>query len=86
MPRSLKHQLKQLFSPEGYNDNPELPPSCGGPCRIVITGKRSVCFDGCESLVDYAEDHITFAMCDGIVTVYGSNLSIKTFRSDEVAV
>ena len=85
MPR-LKRQLKRIFSPEGYRDTPPLPPTLGGPCQILITGSRSVFFDGCESLLDYAEDHISFALRDRTVTVYGNGLCIKTFRSDEVAV
>lgn len=82
----LKRQLKQLLSPEGFSDTPPLPQACGGPCQIVITGNRSVFFDGCESLLDYAENHISFRLRDRTITIYGKNLCIKTFRSDEVAV
>ena len=86
MPRLPKSLIKQLFSPEGYRDNPTLPPCLGGPCQIIITGNRSVYLDGCESLVDYADDHITFSLPRRTVTVYGKNLCITTFRCDEVAV
>ncbi len=86
MPRSFKDQLKQLFSPEGYSDQLKLPPGCGGPSQIILTGMEMISFEGCNSLLDYAKDHITLSLCDRIVTVYGQNLTMKTFNADQVAV
>ena len=63
-----------------------LPPGCGGPCQIWITGKSMVSLDGCKGLLDYKEDHITLRACDGVYTIYGKKLSMKTFSSHHIAI
>jgi len=42
--------------------------------------------DGCEGLVSYADDHITLSLTDRTVTIYGNELSMKTFCQGQVAI
>ena len=86
MSEHFKEKLKNLISPEGYSDRMRLPPGCGGPCQIVITGNQMVSLDGCRGLLDYAADHISLTLCDGIVTIYGNDLTMKTFCADHIAI
>jgi sporulation protein YqfC len=80
------HRLRKVFSEYGYSDRLKLPPGCGGPSQTVITGRKMAEFDGCEGLVSYEEDHITLRLSDKTVTVYGKDLSLKTFSLDHIAV
>lgn len=83
---SLRDKIQAVFSPEGYGDGLQLPPGFGGPSQIVLSGRKSVCLDGCNGLICYHPDHITLSLIDGIVTVYGKNLSMKTFSQNQLAI
>lgn len=83
---SLKEKLQMVFSPEGYNDSLSLPPELGGPSQIILTLGKTVFLSGCKGLVGYHPDHITLSMTDGIVTVYGKDLKLKTFSESQLAV
>ena len=82
----IKKALKNVFSPESYGDALQLPPGCGGPSQIVITMKKAVCIDGCQGLLNYQNDHITLCLCDGIITVYGENLYMKSFSQTQLTI
>ena len=79
-------RIRKILSEGGYSDRLKLPPGCGGPSQTVITGGQMAEFDGTEGLIDYEEDHITLRLSDKTVTVYGKNLSLKTFSLDHIAV
>ena len=79
-------RIRKSLSESGYSDRLKLPPGCGGPSQTILTGGQMAEFDGCEGLIDYEEDHITLRLSDKTVTVYGKNLSLKTFSLDHIAV
>ncbi len=83
---SLIEKIQTVFAPEGYSDRLELPPGLGGPSQIVVTIGKAVCLDGCRGLLSYESDHITLSLSDGIVTVYGENLKMKTFCQSQLAI
>ena len=83
---SLKSHLKSLLAKQGYSDRLQLPPDCGGPSQIILTIGEMVYLDGCQSLISYFPDHITLLLSDGIVTVYGRDLCLKTFSEDQLAI
>ena len=83
---SLKEKIQAVFSPEGYSDRLTLPPGFGGVSQIVLTMGKTVCLDGCQGLICYRPDYVTLSLCDGIVTVYGKNLMLKTFSERQLAI
>ena len=79
-------RIRRVFSVSGYDDRLKLPPGCGGPSQTIITGIKTAEFDGCEGLLSYEDNHVTLRLSDKTVTVYGKNLSLKTFSMDHIAV
>ena len=82
----LGKKLQSIFSVEGYDDRLKLPPGCGGPSQVVLTGDSMAELDGCRGLVCYEQTHVTLRLSDRTVTVYGENLCLKTFSQDHIAV
>ena len=83
---SLLEKIQTVFAPDGYSDRLTLPPGLGGPSQIVVTIGKTVYLDGCKGLLDYEDDHVTLSLSDGVVTVYGQNLKMKTFSQNHLAI
>lgn len=82
----LKEKIHAVFATEGYSDRLTLPPGLGGASQIVLTMGKTVCLDGCQGLICYQPNYITLSLSDGIVTVYGKNLMLKTFSQSQLAI
>ena len=78
--------IRNVFGETGYRDRLKLPPGCGGPSQSIVTGCEMAEFDGCEGLLSYEKNHVSLRLSDKTVTVYGNNLSLKTFAKDHIAV
>ncbi len=53
---------------------------------IEAVGNRELCVDGCEGLVTYTDDLVILILCDGLLTVRGSGLELRSFSGGRVSV
>ena len=53
---------------------------------VEAVGNREVCVDGCEGIVDYTDSEVSLLLCDGMLTVSGAELELKSFSYGRVAV
>ena len=49
-------------------------------------GNSEVCFGGCEVLVSYTETEAVLCLCDGLVSVLGEGLVLRSFSGGRIAV
>ncbi|MBQ8551265.1 MAG: YabP/YqfC family sporulation protein [Clostridia bacterium] len=53
---------------------------------IEAVSNRELCIDGCEGLITYTEDLVVLVLCDGLLTVKGSGLELRSFSGGRVSV
>ena len=53
---------------------------------IEATGNRELGISGCESLLAYTGERIVLELCDGVITVLGDGLELRSFSGGRVAV
>ena len=53
---------------------------------IEAVGNRELCVDGCEGLVTYTDNTVILILCDGLLTVKGTELELKSFSFGRVSV
>ncbi len=58
----------------------------GNVSFIEATGNRELSISGCEYLVTYTEELVVLELCDGRLSVRGTNLELKSFTGGRVTV
>ncbi|MBQ8509139.1 MAG: YabP/YqfC family sporulation protein [Clostridia bacterium] len=53
---------------------------------IEAAGNRELSISGCESLVAYTEECVVLELCDGCITIRGSDLTLRSFTGGRVTV
>jgi len=53
---------------------------------IEAVGNRQLDISGCESLLAYTDERIVLELCDGVITVIGNGLELRSFSGGRVAV
>ena len=58
----------------------QIPPSSLGiESRVELNGSREVVLEGCEAVLEYNSENVVMRMCDGIVSIVGSNLEMTNY-------
>ena len=53
---------------------------------IEAVGNREVTVSGCEGLLNYTENEVALRLCDGLITVSGEGLELRSFALGRVLV
>jgi len=65
----------------------DIPVGTFGKISFVeATGNRELGISGCEALLNYGSDRIVLRLCDGIITVLGEGLELRSFSGGRVTV
>lgn len=58
----------------------------GKVSSVEATGKREVTVCGCEGLLTYTDTKAVLRLCDGVVSVCGEGLELRSFAGGRVMV
>lgn len=53
---------------------------------IEAVGNREISVDGCEGLVAYTEELVVLILCDGFLSIRGTELELHSFSCGRVSV
>lgn len=53
---------------------------------IEAVGSREITVSGCEGLLNYTDNEVVLRLCDGMVTVSGENLELRSFAGGRILV
>ena len=53
---------------------------------IEASGNRELGISGCERLLAYTDERIVLELCDGVITVLGDGLELRSFSGGKVTV
>lgn len=74
----IKHLTARLFGqPQDLFDHGST---------MLFESNRSVIIGACRSLLGYSEEEVRLRVADGVVTVCGSGLSLRSFDGDQMEV
>lgn len=63
----------------------QIPPSAVGlESRIELNGRREVVLEGCEAVLEYSTEKAVMRMCDGVISVCGSELEMANYGEGTV--
>ena len=77
-------KLKALFFDPSFLSAP--PGTALGPTDVTITGRGCVEIVGCKGIEAYEETRISLRVKEGVLSVCGEGLSLKTYRQNRIAV
>jgi len=54
--------------------------------RLELNGRREVVIEGCESVLEYTSERAVIRMCDGVVSLLGSEREMTKYGERTVTV
>lgn len=80
-----KHKRKPLS--QRICETLDIPVGTFGKISFIeAAGNRELGISGCESLLIYTEERIVLELCDGVITVLGEGLELRSFSGGRVSV
>ena len=81
--RLISKLRRLLFDPDTLSPPPGFAP---GPTDVSLAGRGCVEITGCKGIELYEERRIRLRVKEGILSVSGSDLTLKTYHGKNIAV